>query len=176
MSASALRLLTGLGAADEEQSTYSPREVVLRLTAALALICGLIHIGAGVDHFQEFALYTLVFSALAAAQITWAALLVWRPTPAWLTLGCVLQLGIVALWAVSRTVGVPIAPKAWTPEELGVADVVETLCEIVTVVAVASVLLAARRAWARRAMCALPPFLLTAVLVGSLLGTGAHAG
>ena len=125
-------LLTGLGAeaGDERAQTYTRREVVLRLTAALAVICGVIHIGAGVDHFDEFALYTVVFSGLAVAQIAWAALLVWRPSTAWLTLGCALQVGIVALWVASRTTGVPIAPKAWVPEEIGIADAVETFCEL----------------------------------------------
>ncbi len=178
MSAFALRVLTGVDPAsgDTRPRPYTNREIVLRLTAALAVVCGLIHVGAAVDHFQEFALYTLVFSGLAAAQATWAALLVWRPTARWLTLGCAMQLGIVALWVVSRTSGVPIAPKAWVPEELGVADVVETVCELITVLGALSVLFAGRWPFARRAMRMLPPILLTALLIGSLLGTGAHAG
>jgi hypothetical protein len=71
--------LTGLndGVTERRPVEYTRREIVLRLTAGLALICGLIHIGAGVDHYQEYALYTAVFSLLALAQITWAALLVW---------------------------------------------------------------------------------------------------
>ncbi len=178
MSAFALRVLTGLDPASRETPSrpYTSREIVLRLTAALAVVCGLIHVGAAVDHYGEFPLYTAVFSGLAAAQMTWAALLVWRPTPRWLALGCALQLGIVALWLASRTVGVPIAPKAWTPEQLGVADVVESVCELVTILAASSVLLAGRWPLARRLMGALPAFLLTALLVGALLGTGAHAG
>jgi hypothetical protein len=176
--ASALRLLTGLAGEVDDGSArpYTRREVVLRLTAALAVICGLIHIGAGVDHFDEFALYTLVFSGLAAAQLAWAALLVWRPSTAWLTLGCALQLGVVALWVVSRTSGVPIAPKAWVPEQIGVADAVETVCELVTVVAAIALLLQARSRLARRLLVILPSLLLAVVVVGALLGTGAHAG
>jgi hypothetical protein len=181
MSAFALRLLTGLTGLDESGTDlrpveYTRREVALRLTAGLALTCGLIHVGAAVDHYQQFPLYTLVFSLLALAQVAWAALLVWRPTRLWLSLGCALQLGIVVLWILSRTTGVPIAPTAWVPEQIGAADLVETVCELVTVVAAAAVLLSERSPRARRLAGALPPFLLTALLVGALLGTGAHAG
>ena len=103
-------------------------------------------------------------------------LLVWRPTHLWLSLGCALQLGIVVLWIFSRTTGVPIAPTAWVPEQIGVADLVETFCEVVTIVAAAAVLLADRSPRAQRLADALPAFLLTTVLIGALLGTGAHAG
>jgi hypothetical protein len=181
MSAFALRVLTGLTGLDDSGTDrrpveYTRREVVLRLAAGLAVTCALIHVGAAVDHYREFPLYTLVFSVLALAQLTWAALLVWRPTRLWLSLGCALQLGIVVLWIFSRTTGVPIAPTAWAPEQIGVADLVETVCELATVVAVAGVLLSGRSPRARRFADALPPFLLTAVLIGALLGTGAHAG
>jgi hypothetical protein len=149
---------------------------VLRLTAALALVCALIHVGAAVDHYREFALYSLVFSTLAVAQFTWAALLVLRPTARWLAAGCGLQLAVVVLWVLSRTVGVPIAPTAWVPEQVGVADLTVTVCELVSVAAVVMVLSASRSARAERVLNALPPLLLGAVLAGVLLGTGAHAG
>lgn len=181
MSAFAVRLLTGLTSPDGAESTserelLSRREIVLRMTAGLALVCGLIHVGAAVDHFAEFALYTLVFAGIAAAQTAWAALLVWRPRPRWIGLGCALQLGIVALWVLSRTAGVPIAPRAWVPEEVGVADLTETICELVTVFAALAVLAAPRSPRAERLVVLLPPFLLAAVLAGALLGAGAHAG
>ncbi len=101
----------------------------------------------------------------------------WRPQPRWILLGCALQLGIVALWILSRTSGVPIAPKAWVPEEIGVADLTETVCELVTVFAGFALLLSPRSPRAERVVAALlPPFLLAAVLAGALFGTGAHAG
>jgi hypothetical protein len=181
MSASALRVLTGstgidVAGAGAGPAEYSSREILLRLTAGLAVICGLIHIGAGVDHYGEFPLYALVFSLLATAQIGWAALLVWRATPRWLALGCALQVGIVALWVLSRTTGVPIAPTAWVPEQVGTADIVETFCELVTIVATIGMLAETRHRWARRFIPMLAPVVLGAVLAGAVLGTGAHAG
>jgi hypothetical protein len=71
---------------------------------------------------------------------------------------------------------VPLAPKAWVPEQIGVADLVETIGECVTVIAVLSVVLSARCAFARRLVGWMAPVLLATVLVGVLFGSGAHAG
>src|SRR3954454_11976707 len=118
MGASALRLLTGLErpASDGEarpRATYTPAETVLALTAGLAFVGGLIHVGAAVDHYEEFPLYTLAFVVIALLQAGWAWLLLRGPSRTVLLSGALFQLGIVALWVVSRTAGVPIAPKAW---------------------------------------------------------------
>ena len=146
---------------------YTERQTVLALVAALAFIGALIHMGAAVDHWREYHLYTLVFSCLAALQACWA-LLILRGASGWvLALGCILQLGVVVLWAVSRTVGVPLAP-AWTPEEIGIADLIETVGELTTVLAVLSVLLAERSSAARSAARGMPSILLCVA--------GAHAG
>ncbi len=180
MSATALRLLTGLDRPESgpsrQRAEYSKSETVLVLVAALTFLGGLIHVGAGVDHFGEFPLYTLVFCLLAAGQIAWAALLLRHPSRRVLLLGCAFQLGIVALWALSRTVGVPIAPQPWAPEEIGVADLVETIGEIASVIAVLCLVLSPRLRLARAATAHMAAVLLAIVLVSVLFGAGAHAG
>jgi hypothetical protein len=180
MSTTALRLLTGLdrppSGPSRQSVQYTESETVLVLVAAVAFIGGLIHVGAGVDHFGAFSLYTLVFCLLAAAQITWAAMLLRHPSRRVMLLGCALQLGIVALWTLSRTVGVPIAPQAWVPEQIGVADLVETLGEISSVVAALCVVLSVRLKPARVATARMAPVLLLVVLLSVLFGAGAHAG
>lgn len=181
MSVSALRLLTGLerptpDGENRPSVTYTPAQTVLVLTAGLAFVGGLIHVGAAVDHYEEFPLYTLAFSVIALLQVSWAWLLVRGPSRAILLAGALMQLGIVALWVVSRTAGVPIAPKAWTPEEVGIADLVATLGELVTVIAAFAVLAASTQAWAQRMLPRLAPIVLAAVLMSALFGTGAHAG
>src|SRR2546428_13263826 len=45
---------------------YTTSETVLLLVAALIFIDGLVHIGAAVDHFDAFPLYTFAFVAIAA--------------------------------------------------------------------------------------------------------------
>ena len=149
---------------------------MLVLVAALAFLGALIHVGAAADHWSEYHLYTLAFSSLAVLQVGWALLILRGASRRTLVLGCALQLGIVALWAVSRTVGVPLAPTAWTPEEIGVADLTETVGELVTVLAVLSVLFGERSNAARAVRRRMPSMLLLAILIGALFGTGAHAG
>jgi hypothetical protein len=180
MSAIGLRRLVGLGQprrdGSHQRAEYTTRETVVLLVAGVTFMCGLIHIGAAVDHFHEFPLYTLVFVVLAAVQFAWAAVILWRPSPRVLLLGCGFNLGVVALWVASRTIGVPIAPRAWVPERVGVADLVETAAELVIVVATLSVVCSPRLAFARRMTAWLVPVLVTVLFLGVLYGVGAHAG
>jgi hypothetical protein len=179
VTATALKLLTGMGVSQEEDrelKQYNERTVVLVLAAALAFVGGLIHIGAAVDHYRGFAVYTVAFSCFAILQMTWAALILGGASPRVLLAGCLFQVGIVILWAFSRTTGVPIAPRPWVPEGVGVADVVETLGECMTVIAVLTVVLSERYRIALRAPRAMAPVLLLCILVSVIFGTGAHAG
>jgi hypothetical protein len=137
---------------------------------------GLIHVGAAVDHFGEFPLYTLVFGVLATVQIAWAAMILWRPSRRVLMFGCAFNVGVIGLWVASRTVGVPIAPRAWVPEAVGVADLVETVGEVVTVIAASSVVMAPRVRVAQLVTERIAPLLLVMLLLSALYGVGAHAG
>jgi hypothetical protein len=180
MSAIGLRRLVGLSGPGAEgahqQAEYTPTETVVLLVAGLAFVDGLIHIGAAVDHFDEFPLYTLVFATLAAVQIAWAAAIVWRPSRRLLLFGCGFSLAVVALWAASRTVGVPIGPRPWVPEAVGVADMFETAGEIATAAAVLSVVLSSRLPLARLLIARLAPVLMLVLFLSVLYGAGAHAG
>ena len=180
MSAIGLRRLVGLGRPSREGShqraEYTTSETVVLLVAGLAFMDGLIHIGAAVDHFGEFPLYTLVFAVLAAVQIAWAAMIFWRPSRRVLLFGCALNVGVIGLWVASRTIGVPIAPRAWVPEAVGVADLIETVGEIVTVVAALSVVLSPRLPLARLVTARVAPVVMMVLFLSALYGAGAHAG
>jgi hypothetical protein len=177
MLASSLRSIAGTAPVPGERPVpYTPAETILLLVAALALVGALIHVGAGIDHWREYHLYTVVFSSLAVLQAAWAVLILRGAGTRVLVLGAIMQTGIVLLWSLSRTVGVPLAPKAWTPESIGVADLIETLGEIVTVLAVASVLWRDTTRVAGLARTAMIPLLVAALLVSALFGAGAHAG
>jgi hypothetical protein len=180
MSAIGLRRLMGLGqprpAASQESAAYTTSETVLLLVAAVAGVGGLIHVGAAVDHAAEFLLYTGVFAALAMIQLTWAAMILRRPSRRVLLSGCVFNVGIIGLWAASRTVGVPVAPRPWVAEAVGVPDLLETSGELVTVIALWSVLMSTRMAIARTVAERVAPVLMTVLLLSVLYGVGAHAG
>jgi hypothetical protein len=159
-----------------QQPAGTATDTALTLLAAVVFMDGLIHIGAGVDHFNEFPLYTLVFGAVAAVQIGWAAMLLRRPSRTLLLLGCGFTAGVIVLWAASRTVGVPIAPRPWVPETVGVADLIETVGEAVTVIAAGSIAMATQLSAARWIIRRIAPLLLAMLLLSALYGVGAHAG
>jgi hypothetical protein len=149
-------------------------EPVLPLLAGLAFMGGVIHVGAAVDHAAEVPLYTPAFLVVATAQLGWAWLL-WRgPSRAVLLAGAGLSVGVLLVWLASRTVGVPFGPHPWVPEEVSVADLVESADELAAAL-VAIVLVwhsATQRRWVRVAQ----PAMLALLLVSLLYGVGAHAG
>jgi hypothetical protein len=53
-----------------------------------------------------------------------------RPVRGVLLAGAIVNLGVAAAWALSRTLGMPVGPEPWTPEAVGVADVTATLFEL----------------------------------------------
>ncbi|MGH2688066.1 MAG: hypothetical protein ACRDKW_04565, partial [Actinomycetota bacterium] len=88
--------------------------------AMVAAAAGLIHLAAAPDHLGLSALHGSFFVVAGLFQLALAVLLV-RPVTErvrTLLLGATAagNLGLVALWVVSRTTGVPVGPGAWTPE------------------------------------------------------------
>jgi hypothetical protein len=152
-------------------------ETVLFLIAGLSFVAGVIHIGASIDHAQEFLLYTPVFALFAAFQIGWALLVTRRCSRRVLVLGIALNAAIVLLWVASRTVGVPIAPVPWGPEPVGAADLLAAVAESAIVLGTACVLRSPGSRFAQRALAWLAPVLLGVLFLSVMYGvTGGHAG
>jgi|SRR5947209_20583595 len=53
-----------------------------------------------------------------------------------LAAGVVLCLGVVVVWALSRTTGLPIGPEPWQREPVGAADLIATADEVAIVLLV----------------------------------------
>ncbi|MHB8660105.1 MAG: hypothetical protein ACYC91_19630 [Solirubrobacteraceae bacterium] len=102
----------------------------LLIICALSCATGLIHAEAALEHLHEYALYALFFAVLAPLQIAWGIMVYRQPTPARVAIGAVASLLIAALWVTSRTTGLPIGQKPWTPESVGAADVLATVSEV----------------------------------------------
>jgi hypothetical protein len=114
----------------------APRDAIVVLLTGLGLAAALIHVEAAFDHLHEYALYTPAFVLLAAAQAVWALKLLRHPSRLWLLAGLVLAVGVILLWAASRTTGIPIAPVPWKPETIEPVDAAATLDEITTALAI----------------------------------------
>jgi hypothetical protein len=115
---------------------------VLRYALAAAFLgAGLIHVSAIFDHLDHPVVVTF-FALLAVVQVGWAVAVLRRPTPFLLKVGAVLSAGVVGIWIVSRTTGLPGVPGAEEPEAFGLKDVVASALEVLVVAGVASQLAA----------------------------------
>src|SRR2546430_7045310 len=98
--------------------------------AALSLGAGAIHFAVSGEHYNLSVLHGSFFAATAWLQLSYAVAVIIRPNKLLLQAGVLLNAGIVGVWVMSRVWGVPIGPEAWTPEAVGLADLLSTGFEI----------------------------------------------
>lgn len=113
----------------------SALEATVIVAALLTLVSSLIHAAQIPAHLEQYWLFGALFAVASCLQALWAAF-VWREPlhRRALIAGAVLNAVLVAVWAVSRTTGLPIGPDAWRPEAVGVADVISKLDELAAVI------------------------------------------
>lgn len=97
-----------------------------------------VHAAVAPAHFGEGAIFGLFFVGAALLQMVWSLLMVLRPTRTLLVAGVVGNVAVLALWLVTRTVGLPGLLAA--PEAVGVWDVICGAFEAVVVVSVVRIL------------------------------------
>jgi hypothetical protein len=114
--------------------------LLLPLAVTSTLVAAGVHAAMVPPHLREGLAAGTFFLAGALAQLTWVERALRRPAPSWLALGAVGNGALVAVWAVSRTLGLPAR------EAVGPWDVTAVVCEI----AAATACLLAIRAGARR--------------------------
>jgi hypothetical protein len=108
---------------------------LLSLAAVLSLVAAVIHVWVMPEHFAEWWGYGLFFLVAALAQALYALIILRAPTPTVLWLGIIGNLAIIALWLVTRTIGIPVfGPHAGEVEEVGTIDVVSKLIELLLVI------------------------------------------
>ncbi|MBA3952926.1 MAG: hypothetical protein H0X57_13740, partial [Rubrobacter sp.] len=118
---------------------------VVRVAVGLALGAALVHVWAMPGHFAEWWGYGAFFLLVAVAQGLYGLALLVRPGRALFFLGIGGNLAVVALYVVTRTVGVPFfGPHAGEVEAVGITDSVATVLEVALVVALGAL---SRTAW-----------------------------
>lgn len=153
------------------------------LLVVLAAAAGLIHVKALFDHAGHYWLFGVFFGALAYVQVGWAVLALRRPDERrWLMPAAVLSLAVVALWLVTRAVGLPFGPWAGRPESFAIADITASVNELILAGLLVAIAhpegrVAARLRWLDGPNCVRVGSMLAALtLLAVLLGDHTHAG
>jgi hypothetical protein len=125
------------------------------------------------DHWRDWVPSGVFFAAIAVFQLGWGfAVLTRRPGALLLASGIVANLGSVALWALSRTVGAPFGPHAGEPELVQAAGICSLMLQCYVVMGAAWL-------WSRgRRSGAIPVFGYGLVLLGatSVIAVAAAVG
>lgn len=126
-----------------EANRTDRHKLILYSVAALSLLAALIHLWVMPEHLEEWWGYGIFFLGAAIAQGLYsAALLRWHHRSLLLLLGIGGNLLIVALYLVTRTVGIPVfGPDAGEVEEVGFTDLSATMSELTIVLTLGAALL-----------------------------------
>jgi hypothetical protein len=141
-----------------------------RLEAAsgwLSLAAGAVHAMAGPEHLAEWWAYGLFFFGAAAFQVAYGLLLLTQGIEGWggwpavrgrvYAAGIAFTGAVILVWAVSRTVGVPVGPEAFEPEGVGPLDLASKALEAALLIALGRLWWLAARPAAGGAGPARPP-------------------
>ena len=123
--------------------SYVPsRKVIAYCLAMMSLATAVIHFAVAGEHFQEYWLYGVFMLVVAWLQVLWAILAIARPSRLLLAAGVILNVGVIAVYVVTRTVGDVIGPGAHAPEQAGFGDLLCTALEAVVAAGCAWLLIA----------------------------------
>gem|GEM_PF-1856874 len=135
------------------------------VAALLALVSSVIHAAVVSDHFEEYWVFGLFFAAVAGLQAVWAGLIYAGHMSRRILLGGAAgNAALAALWAISRTIGVPLGPHPWRAEAVGTLDVLSTLDDVAVVMLVGASLACLRG----RRPTGTSPYLRLVALTGPL--------
>jgi len=108
-----------------------------RRTAAMVLCsagAGTIHAAVTPAHFQESVLFGLFFLAVTVGQMGVVVAALHRPSRLLWASAVAGNVVVLAVWALSRTAGLPLGPHPWSAEPTGLLDLACAAYEIGIVV------------------------------------------
>ena len=103
---------------------------------------GLVHVAVMREHLEVSVAHGIFFTVVGLSQLGWGLWALARPTVPLPRLTAAATLGLMALWAVSRTVGLSLDPNTARPEPVGTPDLLAVVLEIALVLCI---LVAAQR-------------------------------
>ena len=120
--------------------TASDRFALRLLLAAAAVGAGVIHLAFAPEHLDEYLPLGIGFLVAGVLQIGWGVAISVFDSRRLMLAGAAGSVLFVAVYVMSRTVGLPLGPDAFQPEAFGAADLV--CCALEVPVAAAAYLLA----------------------------------
>lgn len=121
--------------------------LVVWLTAALSLFAGYIHVAYVDSHLEDWWGYGVFFIVAANVQVLFAALLVRWPRW-WLPYaGIAANLGILGMYVITRTSGIPLGPHRRVVEEAAATDWATAAAQVAIIVALLTMLEGRPRRW-----------------------------
>ncbi len=103
----------------------------VRLVAGvLALAAGAIHVAVAPEHFMEAVSFGAFMLTVGALQVSAGLLLIVRPTRALVYALMAGSLVVFAIYAVSRTTGLPFGPHPGEAEPVGIVDLLSKAIEL----------------------------------------------
>jgi hypothetical protein len=109
------------------------REAVVSAVALCSAGAGAAHAVATPEHFQEHLAFGVFFLAVTVWQLGVFAATRHRPSRALWASTLAGTVAVLAVWAVSRTTGLPFGPEAWTSEPAGYLDLASGAYELAIV-------------------------------------------
>jgi hypothetical protein len=172
------------GGADRQQAAAAigrgdARTVLLSGIVAFLVSAAMIHLAVVGPHLQESVLYAAFFITAAIAQLVAAMTVTLSRPRRWLLLTIAAGSALmVAVWALSRTVGLPIGPTPGVAESVSLPDVIASVAEVVVVVLSVALALIRRPLIANRVIVggAAIAMGLTAVVITTIAIIGVQAG
>jgi hypothetical protein len=117
----------------------------LVILAGLSFGAAAIHLAAAPSHYVELGDLGAGFLAAALLQAAWARSVLRGATPRTIVAGIAINTAIVAAWAFTRTVGLPVGPSPFVAEPVGLPDGASTVFELALLAGLAAVAMARRR-------------------------------
>ncbi|HUP55293.1 MAG TPA: hypothetical protein VM408_07285, partial [Methylomirabilota bacterium] len=136
-------------AADDGATPSVDRSLVL-VMAGLSAGAAIIHLVAAPGHYAEIGDLASGFVAAAIFQAMWVRWCLAGPSRRTIAVGIAGNLAIVAAWAWSRIVGLPVGEMAGVPEPIGYPDAASIVFELALVAGLVVRLLGLDRAISRR--------------------------
>ncbi len=123
-------LLATRGRSSPAAAPVDPPRGPLGVVAVSCVVAGAVHAGVGPEHFREGVRFGVFFVVLCAIQFALAVAVLRGPSRHLVMLTALLSGGVVLLWLVTRTAGLPFGLGEVEP--VGFADSLASVAELVT--------------------------------------------